>query len=206
MKTRMRAVPIALIGFAALSGMLPEVAPAAPAVSNYPLVSSQRVTRTEFNYTYQVTFQNTGDAVRNVVAHVTSNSSATIIVDGGIAAGDISTDASATSATDTITFRQDRSVAFNPSNLNWRFDYTPAPVSQTAIIDENGGTFEGPGGAVLAVASAELYDPLNNSGSPAASMGTARYYHTETLLQDGKVLVVGGYDNYSAFSSCELYY
>lgn len=60
------------------------------------------------------------------------------------------------------------------------------------------------------LASAELYDPQTNSWSPAASLRTARVYHTATLLPDGRVLVVGGIEFYytgyqRALASAELY-
>ena len=42
------------------------------------------------------------------------------------------------------------------------------------------------------LSSFEIYDPLANSSSDAASLTTARYGHTATLLMNGKVLVVGG--------------
>jgi hypothetical protein len=41
-------------------------------------------------------------------------------------------------------------------------------------------------------ASAELYSPVTNSWSAAASMNTGRGGHTATTLPDGKVLVAGG--------------
>jgi N-acetylneuraminic acid mutarotase len=56
-----------------------------------------------------------------------------------------------------------------------------------------------------AVASAELYDPATNSWSPAASMATARYGQTATLLPNGKVLVAGGAAATAALASAELY-
>ena len=36
-------------------------------------------------------------------------------------------------------------------------------------------------------------------------MGTARYYHTSTLLQDGTVLVAGGTDGSVGLAGAELY-
>ena len=55
-------------------------------------------------------------------------------------------------------------------------------------------------------ATAELYDPATGSFSPAGSMGTARVYHTATLLPDGKVLIAGGEaTDGSALASAELY-
>ena len=42
------------------------------------------------------------------------------------------------------------------------------------------------------VASAELFDPNSNSWITTGSMNVPRLHHTETLLQDGTVLAVGG--------------
>jgi N-acetylneuraminic acid mutarotase len=60
------------------------------------------------------------------------------------------------------------------------------------------------GGAALA--SAEVYDPLQRSWSFTGPLKQARDNHTATLLPDGKVLVVGGrQDYYTPLSSAELY-
>ena len=58
--------------------------------------------------------------------------------------------------------------------------------------------------------STELYDPATNTWSAAGSLITPRFRHTATLLFNGKVLVVGGYNDYgnqldSVSASAEIY-
>jgi Tol biopolymer transport system component len=56
------------------------------------------------------------------------------------------------------------------------------------------------------LASAELYDPKTGTFSKTGSMSTFRDDHTATLLQDGRVLVVGGGgEGYASVTSAELY-
>jgi N-acetylneuraminic acid mutarotase len=69
-----------------------------------------------------------------------------------------------------------------------------------------GGTGNGatPGSAVP-IASAEIYDPVANTWSPAASLPSVVWAHTATLLQNGLVLVAGGTNGSEALTSAELY-
>jgi hypothetical protein len=64
-----------------------------------------------------------------------------------------------------------------------------------------GGAYDIGGGAQ---ASAELYNPANETFTLTTSMNTARVYHTATLLNSGMVLIAGG--SYGTdLTSAELY-
>ncbi|MGW8248811.1 MAG: Kelch repeat-containing protein, partial [Acidiferrobacterales bacterium] len=56
-----------------------------------------------------------------------------------------------------------------------------------------------------ALDTAEIYDPASGTFSNAGSVGSAHTDHTATLLQDGKVLIVGGFDGTANTSNAELY-
>ena len=57
------------------------------------------------------------------------------------------------------------------------------------------------------LASAELYDPASGTFSLTGSMTTPRSGHTATLLDDGRVLIAGGFDGVgnTPLASAELY-
>jgi N-acetylneuraminic acid mutarotase len=69
-----------------------------------------------------------------------------------------------------------------------------------------GGVVLSPGGTALS--SAELYDPTTNAWSTTASMATARWGASASLLPNGKVLVAGGFgdrNNSTVLASAEIY-
>jgi len=70
------------------------------------------------------------------------------------------------------------------------------------IVGGAQGAFEGPG-----LAAVEIYDPATKAWSTTGSLNDARSCHTTTLLPDGRVLVVGGWDGYPTptFARAEIF-
>jgi galactose oxidase-like protein len=62
-----------------------------------------------------------------------------------------------------------------------------------------------PRATLLALASAELYNPSTRKWTETGSLTFGRFYHTATLQRDGKVLVEGGHDGRNPVSAKELY-
>jgi N-acetylneuraminic acid mutarotase len=94
----------------------------------------------------------------------------------------------------------------NTCQLNDARQYHTATLLPNGKVLVSGG-YNG----TAALGSAELYDPASCSGttgswSSTGSLTTARYNHTATLLQNGKVLVSGGQDTTGPIASAELYY
>ncbi len=69
------------------------------------------------------------------------------------------------------------------------------------------GGFRSPDGGVtfVTLADAEIYNPATGSFSLTGSLNDARWGHTATLLQNGKVLITGGFGTPGALASAELY-
>ncbi|MCM3904642.1 MAG: hypothetical protein ND866_23340 [Pyrinomonadaceae bacterium] len=80
---------------------------------------------------------------------------------------------------------------------------TLLPSSQVLIA---GGANAGNGSGLISVDSADFYDPHTGMWNNTASLHTARYSHTATALQNGKVLIVGGVNSTGGtLNSAELY-
>jgi hypothetical protein len=119
-------------------------------VGPFQLVSSVRVGRTLFNYTYTASVTNQSTAfVANAVATLTSTNGATKVIQGNLIIGDVPT-ASTVTSTGTFVIQQDRTQPFVPSDLIWVVtgnpimgaipppDPGPAGATTLAGIDANG--------------------------------------------------------------------
>jgi hypothetical protein len=83
-------------------------------------------------------------------------------------------------------------------------------AAHTATLLPNGkvliaGGFLEEGTSEIAIASAEIFDPGTNTFTPTSDMNEPRDGHTATLLPDGQVLIVGGWNQSSRSSTAELY-
>lgn len=89
---------------------------------------------------------------------------------------------------------------YNPATGTWALTSPLAidRVNATATLLKNGkvlivGGYQG-NSDCCAVASSELYDPATGTFTYTGPLATGRRNHTATLLDDGRVLVAGGYN------------
>ena len=109
------------------------------------------------------------------------------------------------------TYNAYRSQQYNPTNGTWsdsgggnqRYGHTATLLANGKVLFVGGRTTVHP--EVNALSYVELYDPASNSSLTTGNLGTARFFHTATLLPNGKVLVAGGTGISSVLTSAELY-
>jgi N-acetylneuraminic acid mutarotase len=99
---------------------------------------------------------------------------------------------------------------YNPATGTWtltgslnvaRYDATATLLPNGQVLVAGGEAFDAYGVNIIALASAELYNPATGTWTLTGSLNVARYDHSATLLQNGQVLVAGGY----GLASAELY-
>src|SRR6185369_1407776 len=96
----------------------------------------------------------------------------------------------------TFTFTQDMGIG--------RADHTATLLPNGKVLITGGVFTTSP--APVPTQSAELYDPATGTFTTTGSLNTARSLHSATLLNNGKVLIAGGYGgNGGALSTAELY-
>ena len=67
------------------------------------------------------------------------------------------------------------------------------------------GGFREEGTSEIAIASAEIFDPVNNTFTSTSDMNEPRNGHTSTLLPNGKVLLTGGWNQQGRTATAEFY-
>jgi PKD repeat protein len=108
-------------------------------IGNYSLVSSRRVSATEFEYIFKVQVTNIGPGLRNVVGTVVSTNPATVVLEGALSFGDVASGATVSSL-NAATFRHNRSQPFDVNKLVWTVSGTPAaPIQSDFNFAPNGG-------------------------------------------------------------------
>ncbi len=90
-----------------------------------------------------------------------------------------------------------------------RFGHTATLLPNGKVLITGGFASAQVNQQATSLASSEVYDPLTGTFSPAGNMIVARGGHTATLLQDGTLLVTGGFatvgPSTTVLSSAELY-
>ena len=85
---------------------------------------------------------------------------------------------------------------------------TPRGAPAAALLDDGRVLVAGgnPGtGQQQWLASAEIYNPVTKAFSPGGSMGVARIGHVAVRLNDGRVLVTGGYAPYFTTKTTDIW-
>jgi N-acetylneuraminic acid mutarotase len=100
---------------------------------------------------------------------------------------------------------------YNPSTNSWtltgslinkRYDATATLLATGKVLLAGGSGLHNR--AAIKLAACELYDPATGTWSSTGNLNVGRTQHTASMLQNGKILAVGGLGS-SYLSSAELY-
>jgi hypothetical protein len=129
-------------------------------------------------------FTATGDMTSTRSEHAATllNNEKVVMTGGGSAFGDVLATADLFDPT-TGTFSP--TPMASPHEL-----HTATLLNDGTVLVAGGFLFPNPPGDGSAIA--EVFDPTANHFTPTGSMGTARFLHTATLLNNGQVLITGG--------------
>jgi N-acetylneuraminic acid mutarotase len=152
---------------------------------------------------------NSWAATAGAMTKTRNSHSATLLADGTVlVAGGYNFSTSAGSEIYHPATRTWTATTGNP--VEFRFEHAATLLGDGTVLVSGGGGYNGDGrfGADYpGLARGEIYTPATGTWTAAGTMAAARLQHTATLLNDGKVLVVGGmsYDQYGAITDSELY-
>ena len=96
-------------------------------VTGLVLKAERRISRTVFEYDYQIVVKNDGAAHTGLMVQLTAVGAGTTIVDGAVAAGAIAAGTTVTPI-DIIRLHHDRSLPFQPTALVWKFTADLGPL------------------------------------------------------------------------------
>ena len=99
-------------------------------------LSETRISRTVYQYVYRLTVSNGAQPVSGLVVRLTGGGSGLTVVQGSVFAGDLAGGATVAPA-GTVTFQQDRTIAFDPSALAWALTPFTAPSAATCAALAN---------------------------------------------------------------------
>ncbi|MBL8267484.1 Ig-like domain-containing protein [Steroidobacter sp.] len=146
-------------------------------VTNLVLVSSTRYSSYLTDFTYRIQVVNQGGALANATATVSSSAAATTILDNEVILGNVAAGSTFVS-TDTFILRQDRRVAFDPTQLSWTINAVNANTRPVANA--------GPDQTVRTGALVTL----NGTGSTDADGDSLTYAWTMTSRPSGSTAVL----------------
>lgn len=136
-------IALASVALIAVTGLfMVAYSPAVPAavmsgditIDNFVLVSSRRVSRTAYEYSYRASIINAGSSTYDVTATISSADPSTVLIDNQISFENV-VGGTTTDSMDVFTIRQDRRSAFNWDSLVWNVDIWEKVSSQEIGVD-----------------------------------------------------------------------